>query len=275
MTEEERNTNTDITAPEVLDPIRKSDLHDLGFIGNPYTWTSNSHGTGKRKSRLDRALGNSEWLISYPDAKLVHLVQKGSTAFLFYDKLSNTRHLLSKWSKFTFGNINLRIASLQQELCQLPAADIQGNNTSAVLRIEKAIDDLLDIQASSNRQKPRDKFYNEIDRNSKYFHIRANQRRTRNNIDALQAQDGSWCQDRSSIEELLISHFSKISTSSNPTDSQLFLRHIPVCITSQENQELISIPSEAEIHQALMTMTHGLHRGQAVFHRAFIKHNGV
>lgn len=41
--------------------LRDSDLSDLGFNGNPFTWTNNSHDTGRIKTRLDRALVNSNW----------------------------------------------------------------------------------------------------------------------------------------------------------------------------------------------------------------------
>ncbi|XP_026397119.1 uncharacterized protein LOC113291845 [Papaver somniferum] len=101
---------------------------------------------------------------------------------------------------------------LKEELSNLQATDIYGSNTSKVIELEKQIESLNDIQASSNKQKSRDRFYNDMDKNSKYFHIRANQRRTRNKIDSLKAPDGSWCQDKSSIEQMLVNHFQTIST---------------------------------------------------------------
>ncbi|XP_026410328.1 uncharacterized protein LOC113305521 [Papaver somniferum] len=72
------NTSSPITSPEVLNHINQSDLHDINYIGNPFTWTSNSHGTGKFKSRIDRALVNSDFILKYPDATLTHLGQLGS-----------------------------------------------------------------------------------------------------------------------------------------------------------------------------------------------------
>ncbi|XP_026452117.1 uncharacterized protein LOC113352521 [Papaver somniferum] len=301
MNDSERNTNTEFTTPEVLESFRESDLHDLGFSRNPFTGTSNSHGTGRIKSRLDRALVNSEWTLSYPDSKLLHLTQKGSdhlpiiltmynkpsqsgknwkffkhwlqnnscrdtimnawnsnktgsAAFIFFDKLSNTRHILSQWSKNIFGEINSKVTSLQQELSHLQETDVQGSNIADVLRLEKEIDALNEIQSRYNRQKSRDHFYNDMDKYSKYFHIRENQIRIRNKIDSLQAADGSWCQDRSSIESLLVSHFKNISSTSNPSVSSVFLQHISSCISEQDNVELVAIHTKLEIHQALMTI---------------------
>ncbi|XP_026441448.1 uncharacterized protein LOC113340529 [Papaver somniferum] len=241
MNAAERNTNSEPSSTEVLEYIKNSDLHDLGYSGNMFTWTSNSHGTGKIKSRLDRSLVNSEWMLSYPNDALFHLLLKlsimlpsfypCSAAFLLTEKLSNTRCILSRWSKETFGNIHAKITLLQEDLQQLQASDIQGSNTEKVKKLEIEIYNLNEIQASSNMQKSRDHFYNVMDRNSKYFHIRVNRRRARNKIDSLLAPDGSWCLDRASIEN-----------------------HIPSCITEQDNEKLTKIPDDVEIYDALMSM---------------------
>ncbi|XP_026419856.1 uncharacterized protein LOC113315820 [Papaver somniferum] len=58
--------------------IREAGLDDMSYTGKYFTWSSNVHGTGIRRSRLDRALTNDEWDISFPDAKLIHLPQYGS-----------------------------------------------------------------------------------------------------------------------------------------------------------------------------------------------------
>ncbi|XP_026416235.1 uncharacterized protein LOC113311638 [Papaver somniferum] len=93
-----------------------------------------------------------------------------------------------------------------------------------------------------------------MDNNSKYFHIRANQRRVRNKIESLQAPDESWYQDRTSIEQLLVYHFKNISSTSNPVDSYHFLEHIPACINQHDNNALISVPYEQEIYKSLISM---------------------
>ncbi|XP_026437407.1 uncharacterized protein LOC113335598 [Papaver somniferum] len=301
MNAAERNTNSEPSSTEVLKCIRNSDLHDLGYSGNIFTWTSNSHGTGKIKSRLDRSLVNSEWMLSYPNATLFHLPIKGSdhalilfsmydkssrsgkcwkffehwlqndtckneilsawktnlsgsAAYLLSDKLSNTRVILSKWSKDIFGNIHAKITLLHEDLLQLQTSDFQGSNTEQVKNLEIEIDKLNEIQPSSNMQKSRDHFYNDMDRNSKYFHIRVNHRRARDKIDSLLAPDGSWRQYRASIENVSITHFKKISTTSHPADSYHFLQHIPSCISEQDNEKLIKIPDDVEIYEALKSM---------------------
>lgn len=46
-------------------------LMDLGFFGNKFTWFMTRR--GGIKARLDRALGNQEWLDLFPCFKVQHL----------------------------------------------------------------------------------------------------------------------------------------------------------------------------------------------------------
>ncbi|XP_026443886.1 uncharacterized protein LOC113344029 [Papaver somniferum] len=173
----ERNTNTNPTSDEVIDLIKDAELHDLGFSGSTRTWKFFEHW-----------LQNDTCLNEIKNAWVSNT--SGSSAFIMNDKLSNTRHILSKWSKNIYENIQGRISALQDQITQLQFTDIQGSNTEEVLNLEKKIDSLNDIQASSYRQKSKDHYYNDMDKNSKYFQIRANQIRARNRIDSLQAPDG-------------------------------------------------------------------------------------
>nr|XP_021842389.1 uncharacterized protein LOC110782531 [Spinacia oleracea] len=48
-------------------------LVDLGYHGNPYTWTNARDGAGLIRERLDRALANSPWLDIFPHTQVHHL----------------------------------------------------------------------------------------------------------------------------------------------------------------------------------------------------------
>ncbi|XP_026419847.1 uncharacterized protein LOC113315813 [Papaver somniferum] len=244
--------NTDFnntTSSAVLDLIKDSDLTDLGFCGNPYTWSSNKHGTGRFKSRIDRALGNREWYLVYPNSILRHIPHYGSDhAPILLDISNQDRNSFSENIKTAWST------NFLSELISLQDADVNGSNTEAVILLESEIRKLNEIQASSNRQKSRDHFYNDMDMNLRFFHIIMNRRKCRNRIDSLMAPNGTWCNDRDSLSNLLKQHFQNIMTTSNPSSIQHFIRHIPRCIYLKDNEQLEAIPSEQEIHQALMTM---------------------
>ncbi|XP_026415893.1 uncharacterized protein LOC113311267 [Papaver somniferum] len=237
--------STQNTSSEILDLINDFDLSDMGFCGNPFTWSSNKHGTGQIKSRLDRTIVNNNWFISYPKSILTHLVQNGSDhAPILLEMCKQNKvtgrnwkffeHWLSQhscsdeiknaWSaRFSGSNAFVFTNKPQHNITSLQASDISGSNTEEIVKLEKQIRKLNDIQASSNRQKARDHFYNDMDLNSKYFHIRMNRRKSRNRIDSLLAPDGTWCNDRDSLAAILKNHFHNIMTSSTPADITSFL----------------------------------------------------
>lgn len=51
---------------------------DVGFLGNPYTWTNGRHGRQFVQERLDRVVANGEWRLSFPRATLKHLPRTSS-----------------------------------------------------------------------------------------------------------------------------------------------------------------------------------------------------
>jgi hypothetical protein len=48
-------------------------LVDLGFVGNPYTWSNNRQGLAVIKERLDRSLASLDWVYIHPEFSLIHL----------------------------------------------------------------------------------------------------------------------------------------------------------------------------------------------------------
>jgi hypothetical protein len=46
---------------------------DLGFAGNPFTWSNNRQGLENIKERLDRGLASPSWLHLHPEFSLIHL----------------------------------------------------------------------------------------------------------------------------------------------------------------------------------------------------------
>jgi hypothetical protein len=46
---------------------------DLGFSGNPFTWSNHRQGSGLIKERLDRGVANCHWIHFFPSYSVVHL----------------------------------------------------------------------------------------------------------------------------------------------------------------------------------------------------------
>ncbi|XP_026434679.1 uncharacterized protein LOC113332348 [Papaver somniferum] len=76
---ERNNSNgSSSRSSKLAQTVLEEGFNDLGFHGNPYTCTSNKNGTWKIRTRLDRSLINSDWIIQFPDSFLRHLPFLGS-----------------------------------------------------------------------------------------------------------------------------------------------------------------------------------------------------
>ncbi|MCI14076.1 endonuclease/exonuclease/phosphatase family protein, partial [Trifolium medium] len=54
------------------------DLTDIQLEGYPYTWIKSRGSPNVIEERLDRAMANSEWLMTFPEAKLLNLLASHS-----------------------------------------------------------------------------------------------------------------------------------------------------------------------------------------------------
>lgn len=102
-------------------------------------------------------------------------------------------------------------------------------------------------------QKTSHHIQHEVDRNTSYFHSKANYRRKRNYIDALQENLGLWYYDRHIISHLLNKHFTSEATSTNSIMDNDLLNHITPCITDQENELLLQVYIADEIKQVFFS----------------------
>ncbi|XP_026451999.1 uncharacterized protein LOC113352390 [Papaver somniferum] len=130
----------------VKDKVDICGLMNIGYSGKHYTWTSNSFGTGSRKSRIDMALGNNYWCNFFPHAKLMHLVQAGSDhCFQLIAKQHNTRKRLSQWNKIEFGDIDGNINLLQAQLETAQNNLLPDTQHENIVILTKKLDECDDI----------------------------------------------------------------------------------------------------------------------------------
>ncbi|KAL0438809.1 UNVERIFIED_CONTAM: hypothetical protein Slati_2363900 [Sesamum latifolium] len=52
--------------------LANSDLSDLGFQGCRYTWCNRRQHPDTVWARLDRACGNSQWMLKFPNTNVIH-----------------------------------------------------------------------------------------------------------------------------------------------------------------------------------------------------------
>lgn len=73
-----RRRGHDPSSADFQDFIHQAHLRNLKFSDSPFTWKNNQSGLGRIFERLDRALGNEEWIRSFSNHYIRHLPQLGS-----------------------------------------------------------------------------------------------------------------------------------------------------------------------------------------------------
>ena len=78
------------------------------------------------------------------------------------------------------------------------------------------------------------------DRNTKFFHATASQRRRQNRIVGLLDSDGVWQEDQGRIEGIVLEYFAAIFKSNFPTSFEASLSAINTRVTPEMNDELLA-----------------------------------
>ena len=111
------------------------------------------------------------------------------------------------------------------------------------------------------------------DRNTKYFHSKASERRKKNMIIGLWDEDGRWHETTEGIANTAISYFEKLYTTSLPTRIAEVTSTIPTKVTEEMNHSLIRDFTmeevEATLHQMHPTKALGPDGMSAIFFQKY------
>ncbi|XP_026417576.1 uncharacterized protein LOC113313068 [Papaver somniferum] len=235
----------------IRDKANVCGLMDLGYAGMNFTWSSNNMGTSSRKSRIDMSLGNHNWCINFPYARLQHLVQAGSDhrpiilvvlvvlSYLLRNKVLEEDYQTGK--KIEFGDIDRNIDNLQNQLETVQRKNPSDSQHDRIVNITKNLDHWFSIKVEFHKQKSGEKFITYMDHNTKYFHSLDNRRMFRKSIDTLCDSNGIWYNNRDDISNALVSHFNFMSNTTNPCISEDTFDIIPTIFSDQDTTRFTNI----------------------------------
>ena len=178
----------------------------------------------------------------------------GSYGFNLMKKISYSGFLLSKWNKTSFGQTKTKILEIERRIgiIQSKPPSIEALQEEASLMME--LEEWQTREEIRLKQKSRELWLKEGDRNSKFFHASTLIRRRRNNISEIKLENGEKIYGRENIEKYFGDHFKELFSTSNPSFPVDLEKPIEPSISAAENAKLLKIPSEGEIQRTIFEM---------------------
>ena len=116
------------------------------------------------------------------------------------------------------------------------------------------LDDWLEREDLKWKQKSRELWTKEGDRNTRFFHLSTLVRRRRNRINEIKLEDGTWINTREEIQNYFNENFKSLSQSKCNDVPEDLENLIEPCISMEENEELCRVPSREEIQKVVFEM---------------------
>jgi DNA repair exonuclease SbcCD ATPase subunit len=110
-------------------------------------------------------------------------------------KFARLSESLGHWEKHTFGHVKREIQQLNERLAQLRADPGRQSPSYEEINVVKRLVELYEREEVMWRQRSRVQWLAKGDKNTRFFHLRANQRKKRNNIKSLRRPGGVLTED--------------------------------------------------------------------------------
>ncbi|KAL7218082.1 hypothetical protein ACSBR2_011370 [Camellia fascicularis] len=203
--------------------IEAYELNDLPLYGRKYTWCNNQD--AQKWSRIDRVLLSPEWLIHF-NMKLwglPRLISDHCPLLLMEDdrdwgpkpfRFINAWTLHPSFSNFfttLFGNVSSKLKAAEDELHALDITaedrELLASEKGRRREVRTEVWNLYRRVEWLWHQKSRLAWSLQGDKNTRYFHVFASSRHSRNMINSIPV-DGVPCEDPSRVKQEVLRHFS-------------------------------------------------------------------
>ena len=168
------------------------------------------------------------WQISYEEM--------GSTRVI--KKVEKCGQALTQWSKDCFGNIRIELEKKRKALARAEKIALQRGYSDNLIQLKKEINSLMDKEERMWRQRSRTLYLKDGDRNTRFFHCRATQRRRHNLITRIKNQSNEWCTQPDQISAIFLDYYQELFSSSNPEVLVGDLDSVPQVVTMEMNEAL-------------------------------------
>lgn len=172
------------------------------------------------------------------------------------DRITSVARDLKSWSIDIFDKLGKQIQEAESALKAVQQRPITDRNCNECARLEAVLDDLHEKHEAYWFLRSRVAEVKDGDRNTKYFHHKASQRKRRNYIKGLNDHDGVRRTEEEEIESIICDYFTNVFSSTEPMQNQMqeVLKYVGKTITEDMNSMLLKPYSKEEVYEALKLM---------------------
>lgn len=181
---------------------------------------------------------------------------QGQPMFQVSQKIMSSRLELDRWQKITFGARSKEIDQTRLRLQEVFEAPITAASSLESVQLHLKLDGLLQQDYDYWKQRAKILWLSDGDRNTKYFHQKASNRRKKNTIKGLFDSHGVWHDSENGIENVVLQYFDNMFKAGPSHTDHLteVVNLIEPGVTPAMNDDLCAPYSAEEIRLALFQM---------------------
>eukprot|EP00253_Pinus_taeda_P017956 PITA_17956 len=207
---------------------------------------------------------NPNFKIVVKEARKAFIPSEGTKMFQFQQKLKSLKQVLKNWNHTQFDNIFEHRKKLEQQMCTLQQKIIMEGRTEDRVHQEQILWTEIETRRQQEetlwRQKSRNRWLKEGEKNTKFFHRSTIQRRMHNNIAFISNRQGEKLEKHEEMEKEFQEHFHEILKEPPESRDQAIKKItqlIPKIITEDHNKQLLQSISMKEVEEAMSQIKDG------------------
>jgi hypothetical protein len=178
---------------------------------------------------------------------------------------------LVDWSRNVLGDLEKRIKKLKKELEGWRRKEISEEQVRKEDMLRFKLSRLEEQREIYWKQRAHAHWMKDGDRNTKYFHSFASERKKRNRLNKLKTEEGGVVEEEEAMKEVATNYFTKLFTSSTGTRMEELLDRIDSRVTPEMNTMLCKEYTSEEVVDALNSIGDMKAPGPDGMHALFYK----